>query len=319
MPLTSKALVREFDSTGGGAVSETWVDITQLGGGGGPHTHGQEDVTGLEAALAGKAAIAHNHDAAYAPLVHTHSYEPANANIQSHIASTSNPHSVTKSQVGLANVDNTSDANKPISAATQTALDGKEPANANIQAHVASAHAPANAQKNSDILKSEIEAVLTGVISSHSHAGGGSVPWTLVNRTADSAGRVNSTLADDGVLQFATVANTQYIAKLRVWFITNATADFKYRLVHTGTTTRVSRRPIRYPGGAAGTLPACVAAFDAADVPLAGTGNNGYIEEYLVLQVGASGGLVKFQWAQNTTNAGAAIVLEGSHFEHTTT
>ena len=32
-----------------------------------------------------------------------------------------------KSTVGLGNVDNTSDANKPISSATQTALDGKEP------------------------------------------------------------------------------------------------------------------------------------------------------------------------------------------------
>lgn len=34
-------------------------------------------------------------------------------------------HTVTKSDVGLGNVDNTSDANKPISTATQTALDGK--------------------------------------------------------------------------------------------------------------------------------------------------------------------------------------------------
>lgn len=33
----------------------------------------------------------------------------------------------TKADVGLSNVDNTSDANKPISTATQTALDGKEP------------------------------------------------------------------------------------------------------------------------------------------------------------------------------------------------
>ena len=43
----------------------------------------------------------------------------------SHLANTSNPHSVTKSQVGLGNVNNTSDANKPISTATQTALDNK--------------------------------------------------------------------------------------------------------------------------------------------------------------------------------------------------
>ena len=87
--------------------------------------------------------------------------EPANANIQSHISSTSNPHNVTKTQVGLSNVtneskatmftspaftgtvsgvtkthvglgnvDNTSDANKPVSTATQTAL--------NLKANIAS-------------------------------------------------------------------------------------------------------------------------------------------------------------------------------------
>lgn len=42
-----------------------------------------------------------------------------------HTLNTSNPHNVTKSQVGLGNVDNTSDADKPISTATQTALNGK--------------------------------------------------------------------------------------------------------------------------------------------------------------------------------------------------
>ena len=42
-----------------------------------------------------------------------------------HVSSTSNPHNVTKAQVGLGNVDNTSDLNKPISTATQTALNGK--------------------------------------------------------------------------------------------------------------------------------------------------------------------------------------------------
>lgn len=45
----------------------------------------------------------------------------------SHLANTNNPHSVTKSQVGLGNVDDTSDADKPISTATKTALDGKAP------------------------------------------------------------------------------------------------------------------------------------------------------------------------------------------------
>jgi hypothetical protein len=45
------------------------------------------------------------------------------ANILSHLSSTSNPHNVTKSQVGLSNVDNTSDINKPVSIATQTEID----------------------------------------------------------------------------------------------------------------------------------------------------------------------------------------------------
>lgn len=51
--------------------------------------------------------------------------EPANTNIQQHITSTSNPHGVTKAQVGLSNVDNTSDVNKPVSTATQNALNLK--------------------------------------------------------------------------------------------------------------------------------------------------------------------------------------------------
>ena len=46
-------------------------------------------------------------------------------NLETHINNKSNPHKVTKVQVGLGNVDNTSDANKPISTATQTALNGK--------------------------------------------------------------------------------------------------------------------------------------------------------------------------------------------------
>lgn len=46
--------------------------------------------------------------------------------INNHIADKTNPHEVTKAQVGLSNVDNTSDLNKPISTATQTALNSKQ-------------------------------------------------------------------------------------------------------------------------------------------------------------------------------------------------
>lgn len=46
-------------------------------------------------------------------------------NLETHINNKSNPHEVTKDQVGLGNVDNTADTDKPISTATQTALDAK--------------------------------------------------------------------------------------------------------------------------------------------------------------------------------------------------
>lgn len=53
------------------------------------------------------------------------------ATLTNHTGDISNPHSVTKEQVGLGNVDNTSDLDKPISNATQTALNGKSNTNHN--------------------------------------------------------------------------------------------------------------------------------------------------------------------------------------------
>jgi len=71
----------------------------------GPET-GADDTPAFRALVA---ADIPDLSASYSVVGHNHSgvYEPANANIQSHIASTSNPHSVTKSQIGLGNVENT--------------------------------------------------------------------------------------------------------------------------------------------------------------------------------------------------------------------
>lgn len=46
--------------------------------------------------------------------------------VDTHVARIDNPHGVTKTQVGLSNVDNTSDVNKPVSIAVQSALDTKQ-------------------------------------------------------------------------------------------------------------------------------------------------------------------------------------------------
>ena len=52
-------------------------------------------------------------------------YNALNGTISTHIADHNNPHATTKVHVGLSNVDNTSDLAKPVSTATQTALNSK--------------------------------------------------------------------------------------------------------------------------------------------------------------------------------------------------
>lgn len=55
----------------------------------------------------------------------TSDIDAVQTNLETHINNKSNPHEVTKDQVGLGNVDDTSDANKPISTATRNALNSK--------------------------------------------------------------------------------------------------------------------------------------------------------------------------------------------------
>lgn len=96
LPPEGEVLVRTVEGVGPDATGN--IDLNLAGGG--PHTHPISDVTGLQSALDLKAPLANP-------------------------AFTGTPTGITKSHVGLANVDNTSDLAKPISAATQTALDGK--------------------------------------------------------------------------------------------------------------------------------------------------------------------------------------------------
>lgn len=113
--------------------------------------------TDLQTALNAKAAATHNHDLAYAPAGHHHdaSYATTGHNHDGTYATAAHNH------------------DSAYSAAAHNHAGVYEPAGT-VAAHGAS-HAPANAQKNSDITKAEIEAKLTGEISTHTHApnGGG--------------------------------------------------------------------------------------------------------------------------------------------------
>lgn len=59
-----------------------------------------------------------------------------NAKVNNHIVNKSNPHGVTKAQVGLGNVNNTSDADKPVSTAQATAIADAKAAGTNAQTNL---------------------------------------------------------------------------------------------------------------------------------------------------------------------------------------
>ena len=96
-----------------------------------------------------------------------------------------------------------------------------EAANSNIQTHVTSAHAPSNAQKNSDITKAEIEAKLTGELSSHSHAGGGGESEVIVVKVGDTS-NATTTYANATGLSFTSVGSKTYIIEAWIRWDTSA-------------------------------------------------------------------------------------------------
>lgn len=146
--------------------------------------------------------------------------------------------------------------------------------------------------------------------------------WTFSAVTGDVTVTNSAVLADATGISFATVANTQYTIKMRIFFATtSASADFKYRLTHAGTTTRVWRQILSGEGDNLPTWKAVANAFDAADRTLLDTAaaTCNIISEDIILQVGASGGVLKLQFAQNTqTAAQSATVFEGSYIEYAT-
>jgi hypothetical protein len=114
------------------------------------HTHAQSDVTGLSTALSGKANTSHTHAVSDVTGLQDELDEKANVADLAEVATTGSYNdltdtptiptvpvtsvsgktgdvTLTKSDVGLANVDNTADTAKPISTAQQSALDLKAP------------------------------------------------------------------------------------------------------------------------------------------------------------------------------------------------
>lgn len=285
------------------------------------------------------AATGHNHDAAYAP-VHGHPYADASHGIHPSQVTwddlTDGGETALHSHAGGSHPNLA--AHDTLGLATQSELDAVAAAKANTSHSHVDADIPAGIARDAEVttavsdhaaaadphtgyLKENdpawIDLTDGGASTAHTHAGGGSSPWTLLMATADQSNNT-AVLADDAALQVTLLANTQYHIRLRVFYLTNATADLAYRLVFAGTTTRVRRKIVQTTTG---DIPAGIAiktAFDAADVVLSTTGLNPYFEEMIVLQVGATGGILKVQFKQVTANAGPTTRLEGSYLEYAT-
>lgn len=331
-------------------VKQGGVVVTVGGGGGGsvnwdsvlgkptefpPEIHNHDAVyptiTAISSALAGKSDTGHNHDSQYYTETEVDNFLAPKAPLASPTF-TGTVSGVTKAHVGLPNVDNTSDAAKPVSTAQQTALNGK----------AASAHKANHVSGGSDtfaatdliealvkrLLESGGASLLIGAIADgqylkRSGTGiigdtpvGGAGVWTTIKAVADESKNSSAVVADDNTLVVSLLANTQYTLRLTALFLTNTTADLKYRLVFTGTTTRVRRLIRRTATSDVIITPELKTAFDVADVVLCTTGLNPWLEETVLLQVGAAGGNLKLQWAQVVSNAGPTTRLDGSYLEY---
>jgi len=106
-----------------------------------------------------------------------------------------------------------------------------------VDNHVASQHAPSDAQKNSDITKAEIEAKLTGEISSHSHAGGGGESEVVVIKSGDT-GNSTTILANAVDLTFSASANSTYVIEcFLLWDSSATTVGIKVSATASGSPT----------------------------------------------------------------------------------
>lgn len=104
-----------------------------------------------------------------------------------HTGNTSNPHNVTKEQVGLGNVDNTPDANKPVSTAQQAAInavDNKTAVYTTVPTLSADYTIPVNATTREFVYEISIGATVYNITG---EAGikwaGGTAPAVQANKT----------------------------------------------------------------------------------------------------------------------------------------
>jgi hypothetical protein len=140
----------------------------------------------------------------------------------------------------------------------------------------------------------------------------------VIRKLTDESIASDNTLNDDSTLKFTIAANTKYRIRLKVFFTTGATPDFKYAVI--GPAPTLIRRHISRAGGGETppATPAIITTYSSAGggVALLGNGADGFVDEEIIVHNGGTAGDFVFQWAQNTISTTPTKVLAGSYIEY---
>jgi hypothetical protein len=188
-----------------------------------------------------------------------------------------------------------------LTTALKTAYDG-------AVTHAGSSHAPATAQKNSDILQTEIEAKLTGAITTHSHAGGANPFTAKLVLAADKPTGANVTPVTLG-LSFNYEANSQYaidiyaivapaVATTGCGFMIDVSTVVTY--VGTFVSHQLAVSGTLSGAGSVGDLAATSSGISSGMVLAAAAGSN-FVYGGGILITGANAGTATFFFRSETT------------------
>ena len=141
--------------------------------------------------------------------------------------------------------------------------------------------------------------------------------WHTVVKSVAETKNSDTTLADDAELLFPCEAEGIYVFEHRVFFDTSATPDFKFKVTGPSTPDEVVLRGHYVAVGDTADTDFVDTAF-GTEHNVTGTGGTtgGYVEIVGLVNVGAAGGVIDFQWAQNTSDAADTTVLAGSHLRY---
>jgi len=150
--------------------------------------------------------------------------------------------------------------------------------------------------------------------------------WQLIMKHTDEVRTSTTTDVADTDLQFPIDVLSDYIIKLRVYFGSDATPDFKYSITITGSPTKFWVYG-RQDGSGAGTSPGTdnettftgTAAISGQRINCSGT-----LLGYLFLDIlvttdnmgGLGGGTFSFDWSQDTSDSANTTVMAGSCIEY---